>query len=51
MGATLATAGTCRDYVAVYVNTGGAPMPVWDGHGDWNLPWTQWTSGGSVPTS
>jgi len=37
--------------VAVYVNTGGAPMPVWDGYGDWNLPWTQWTSGGSVPTS
>lgn len=37
--------------VAVYRNTGGAAMPVWDGYGDWNLPWTQWRTGGSVPTS
>jgi len=36
--------------VAVYVNTGGAPMPVWDGYGDWNLSWAQWKSGGSVST-
>ena len=36
--------------VAVYANTGGAPMPVWDGYGDWNLPWATWTRGGAVPT-
>lgn len=36
--------------LAVYVNTGGAPMPVWDGYGDWNLSWAQWKSGGSVST-
>ncbi len=37
--------------VAVYTNTGGAPMPAWDGYGDWNLPWSTWLRGGSVPTS
>ena len=34
--------------VAVYTNTGGAPMPVWDGYGDWNLPWSTWKRGGAV---
>ena len=37
--------------VAVYVNTGGSVMPVWDGYGDWNLPWAQWSAGGAVSTS
>ncbi len=37
--------------VAVYTNTGGGPMPVWDGYGDWNLPWSTWKQGGSVATS
>ncbi|QNK80513.1 L,D-transpeptidase [Nakamurella sp. PAMC28650] len=37
--------------VAVYVNTGGGAMPVWDGYGDWNLSWAQWKRGGSVATS
>ena len=37
--------------VAVYRNTGGPPMPIWDGYGDWNLPWPQWKAGGSIPTS
>lgn len=36
--------------VAVYVNTGGGPMPVWDGYGDWNLSWAEWKRGGAVPT-
>lgn len=34
----------------VYTNTGGGPMPVWDGYGDWNLPWATWAQGGVVPT-
>ena len=33
-----------------YANTGGGPMPVWDGYGDWNLPWSTWTQGGVVST-
>ena len=37
--------------VAIYTNTGGGPMPVWDGYGDWNLPWSTWKQGGSVATS
>ena len=37
--------------VAVYTNTGGGPMPVWDGYGDWNLPWSTWKQGGTVATS
>jgi lipoprotein-anchoring transpeptidase ErfK/SrfK len=32
--------------VVEYVNTDGSPMPSWDGYGDWNLPWGQWTQGG-----
>ncbi len=32
--------------VAVYTNTGGSPMPSWDGYGDWNLDWSTWRAGG-----
>jgi lipoprotein-anchoring transpeptidase ErfK/SrfK len=32
--------------VVTYRNTGGGPMPVWDGLGDWNVPWPQWQHGG-----
>lgn len=34
--------------VVSYANTGGRPMPVWDGLGDWNVPWSQWAQGGSL---
>lgn len=37
--------------VALYRNTGGAPMPEWDGYGDWNTPWPTWRRGGAVSTS
>jgi lipoprotein-anchoring transpeptidase ErfK/SrfK len=36
--------------VAVYTNTGGGPMPVWDGYGDWNLSWAEWQRGGVLAT-
>jgi lipoprotein-anchoring transpeptidase ErfK/SrfK len=36
--------------VALYRNTGGGPMPVWDGYGDWNTPWATWRRGGAVAT-
>jgi lipoprotein-anchoring transpeptidase ErfK/SrfK len=32
--------------VVTYTNTGGDPMPVWDGFGDWNVPWPLWSQGG-----
>ncbi|MDT4911479.1 MAG: hypothetical protein QOC66_607 [Pseudonocardiales bacterium] len=32
--------------VVQYTNTDGTQMPSWDGLGDWNLSWSQWTSGG-----
>ncbi len=34
--------------VVTYTNTGGAPMPSWDGYGDWNVPWSTWQGGGVV---
>ena len=37
--------------VAVYTNTGGGAMPVWDGYGDWNVSWDEWKQGGAVSTS
>lgn len=37
--------------VAVYTNTGGGDMPVWDGYGDWNLSWSEWKRGGVLATS
>lgn len=29
-----------------YEGTDGTAMPSWDGLGDWNLPWAEWSSGG-----
>jgi len=37
--------------VALYRNTGGGPMPSWDGYGDWNTPWSTWTRGGLLANS
>ena len=37
--------------VAVYRNTGGQPMPTWDGYGDWNTPWSTWLRGGLLTTT
>ena len=36
--------------VVTYTNTGGTRMPSWDGFGDWNLPWSTWQAGGTVPS-
>jgi len=35
--------------VVTYTNTGGTPMPSWDGYGDWTVPWSTWQSGGVLP--
>jgi lipoprotein-anchoring transpeptidase ErfK/SrfK len=32
--------------VVEYPNAPGRTMAVWDGLGDWNLPWAQWRDGG-----
>lgn len=32
--------------VAAYPVTDGPLMPIWDGFGDWNLSWPQWSQGG-----
>jgi lipoprotein-anchoring transpeptidase ErfK/SrfK len=32
--------------VVIHTNTGGTTVPVWDGFGDWNLPWSTWQQGG-----
>jgi lipoprotein-anchoring transpeptidase ErfK/SrfK len=32
--------------VVEYKNTDGGKMPSWDGFGDWNVPWQQWSQGG-----
>lgn len=37
--------------VFTYTNTGGRPMAVWDGYGDWNVAWPSWQAGGAVPSS
>ncbi len=36
--------------VVTYAHTGGKPMPVWDGFGDWNVSWPQWSQGGKLLT-
>ena len=36
--------------VVTYTRTGGGPMPVWDGFGDWNMSWGQWQGGGLLLT-
>jgi lipoprotein-anchoring transpeptidase ErfK/SrfK len=37
--------------VVNYVNTGGPPMAVDNGFGDWNVPWSTWQAGGIVESS
>ena len=37
--------------VLTYANTGGKPMPSWDGYGDWNVTWSAWVAGGAVSAS
>jgi len=37
--------------VLTYANTGGKPMPSWDGYGDWNVAWSAWVAGGAVSAS
>ncbi len=32
--------------VVQYSNTDGKQMPSWDGLGDWNINWSQWSHGG-----
>jgi lipoprotein-anchoring transpeptidase ErfK/SrfK len=32
--------------VVVLTNTGGPVLQSWDGFGDWNVPWPEWTAGG-----
>jgi lipoprotein-anchoring transpeptidase ErfK/SrfK len=34
--------------VIVYPDASGARMNVWDGIGDWNVPWTVWLRGGTA---
>lgn len=36
--------------VVVYPNANGGRMQLGQGYGDWNVPWTQWQSGGLVRT-
>ena len=32
--------------IVTYTNTGASTtMPSWDGFGDWNVPWSDWTAG------
>jgi lipoprotein-anchoring transpeptidase ErfK/SrfK len=37
--------------VVEYPNANGGRMQLGDGYGDWNVPWTQWQTGGLVPTT
>lgn len=32
--------------VVIHERAGGKPVPVWDGFGDWNVPWAVWQRGG-----
>lgn len=34
-----------------YTNVAGPVQPVWDGYGDWNVPWASWLAGGVVSAS
>jgi lipoprotein-anchoring transpeptidase ErfK/SrfK len=34
--------------VVEITNSGGAPLPVWDTYGDWELPWSQWQAGSAL---
>jgi lipoprotein-anchoring transpeptidase ErfK/SrfK len=37
--------------VVDYPNASGPKMSLGDGYGDWNVPWSEWLTGGAVPTS
>jgi lipoprotein-anchoring transpeptidase ErfK/SrfK len=37
--------------VLTYANTGGRQMPSWDGFGDWNVTWAEWSAGGLLKNS
>ncbi|MEP7180451.1 MAG: L,D-transpeptidase, partial [Pseudonocardiales bacterium] len=48
-------AKTLYDHLAIgdvvqYPNANGPKMTLGAGYGDWNVPWTQWLTGGSVRT-
>lgn len=32
--------------VVIHKNTGGAPVQLWDGYTDWNIPWATYQQGG-----
>lgn len=32
--------------IVIVQNTGGAKLESWDGLGDWQIPWTEWQTGG-----
>ncbi len=34
-----------------YTNVAGPVQEVWDGYGDWNVPWAAWQAGGAVATT
>jgi lipoprotein-anchoring transpeptidase ErfK/SrfK len=36
--------------VVQYPNANGPKMTLGAGYGDWNVPWSQWITGGAVPT-
>ena len=36
--------------VVDYPNAKGPAMTLGEGYGDWNVPWSQWLTGGAVPT-
>lgn len=36
--------------VVTYPNANGPAMTLGAGYGDWNVPWSQWLTGGLVPT-
>jgi hypothetical protein len=36
--------------VVRYPDATGPRMPMSDGYGDWNVPWSKWQSGGLIPT-
>lgn len=33
--------------IVINTNTGGPDLRSWDGFGDWQLPWTEWLTGGA----
>ena len=37
--------------VVTYPNANGPAMQLGNGYGDWNVPWSQWLTGGFAPTS